>query len=327
VARRNILSTHPIAPRQARLETTDRKVLQSLLDGHDVEIDWQAEEIKIPISRIRDGSLVKDEIFRLCNEHCHYAYETRDGKLRVTDTASQTIGADIILGVNILSFNAEQSEDKANSEVTVKGHRNGDAWGRDAVIPTVTTMEDSWVGTNIPLVIQHYGDASPEALERRGKFEVDKRATESKRVTIETFGLGQDGEPWDIGNTHYVEIPVEGIFDVMECVELTYTIETEQLTTSLVMAPAPSGAIRGSGASSLLSGQNAISDAMRRGEARRAETGIQIVPGQYPSSWTSAAISLIQNPITTIAAAINSLIQSPQDRRTAPPMILTEDDN
>lgn len=311
-------SSHRI-PTNAK-NATDREVIQNLLRGHDIELDWQAEEIKQEIIRIRDGSVIKDEIFRLCDENCHYAYETRDGKLRITDQAIGR-GQDLILGVNILDFNAEQSEDLANSEVTVKGHRNDDSWGEEAVIPTVKTIKDSWVGSNIPLVIQHYGNAKPEALERRAKFEVDKRASQSKKVTLELFGVGEDGAPWDIGALHYVEIPVEGVFDVMECVELTYSVDSTSMTTSMSLAPPPSKPFGASG-QSLTSSPSPSGDSM--GAVRRAELGIQIIPGEYPSSWTGAEISDILNPAIILSSVANSLVKAPEEQPSSPPMTIQD---
>ena len=49
-------------------------------------------------------------------------------------------------------------------------------------------------------------------------------------------------QPWDIGNTHYVEVPPEGIFDMFECTELTYHVDAEkELKTTLTLSPPPSG--------------------------------------------------------------------------------------
>lgn len=313
-------------------QTTDRKIVETLLSKFDVELDWQGEVNDIRLSRLRDGSRAALEIFNVCNEHCHFVYETRDGKLRITDQSEQAIGADLILGDNILTFNAEQSEDQANSEITVKGHRNDpDTWGADAVTVPVETVKDDWVGSTIPLVIQSYGDAETAKLQKRGKYEADRRAAESKNITVTVFGFGSPSVPWDLGNLHYTEIPCEGVFDVLECVELIYEVDAkDKLETTLTLAPPPSGAISGGaskGGNSLLSAvAGAARDLAMIGAGRRAAAGVQIIPGLYPSSWTGAALSVIANPIIGVVSMVNSLLKSPETENRKPPPLTLPDD-
>lgn len=306
--------------------TSDKKVIEELVKEHNVAVDWRGAEIKEPRITLRDGNRIYNEIFERCNQNCHFAYETRDGKLLITDEPPGIVGEDIILGHNILDFSAEQSEDQANSQITVKGHRTPkDVWGANAIVQPVQSVTDSWVGANIPLTIQHYGDATNESLQRRAKFEADRRAAESKTVSVDVFHFAQQGGvPWDIGNLHYVEIPPEGIFDVMECVKLVYTVDAKStLETKLDLAPPPSQGISG-GASGVSSGllssvSNLLSDLTTKGVARRVQAGINIVGGQYPSSWTSAALSAIANPISAITSVVNSLLSDEDETTPKPP--------
>ncbi|AFH19702.1 baseplate hub [Agrobacterium phage 7-7-1] len=292
-------------------DTSDRKVIEALVKEHKVVLDWQGTEVKEPKITLRDGNRIFNEIFERCNQNCHFAYETRDGKLLVTDGTTGVVGEDIVLGQNILDFSAEQSEDRANSEITVKGHRVAkDVWGKNAIVQPVQSVADSWVGANIPLTIQHYGDATNESLQRRAKFEADRRAAESKSVNVTVFHVAQQGGiPWDIGNIHYVEIPPEGIFDVMECVSLTYSVDAKStLETQLELAPPPSESISGASSGLLSSISNSLADISTKGVARRVQAGIKLIAGQYPSTWTSAALSAITTPVNVIASVVNSLL-------------------
>lgn len=310
--------------------TSDKKVIEELVKEHNVVLQWDGAEIDEPKVTLRDGNRIYNEIFERCNQNCHFAYETRDGKLLVTDGTNGSVGDDIILGYNILNFSAEQSEDKANSEITVKGHRTArDVWGKDAIVQPVQSVSDSWVGANIPLTIQHYGDATNEGLQRRAKFEADRRAAESKSVNVTVFHVAQQGgTPWDIGTVHYVEIPPEGIFDVLECVSLTYSVDAKgTLETQLELAPPPSQGISGGAAgigSGLLSAaNNLLADLTTKGVARRVQAGVSIIGGQYPSSWTSAALSAIANPLSAITSVVNSLLSNEDEKPPSqPPMRL-----
>lgn len=310
-------------------KTTNREATQRLIENWGIELDWQATDVQLPIVRLNDGGRVVDEVQKLAVETCCFVYETRDGKLRITDRPGTAMGTDLILGYNILSFNAEQSEDQANSEITVKGQRSDpEIWGKDAVENRVKTVTDNWVGSKIPLTLQLYGDATDEMLEKRGKFEADKRSSESKQVTIDVFHVQQQGgEPWDIGLLHYVEVPPEGVFDVMECIDLTYTVDAQgTLKTTLILAPPPSAGVSG-GVSGGIGGvlSNPISgmlDAVARGNARRNQLGVTIEAGQYPSSWGGADLVSTILDLTAIPTVINALLST--DAKEPPPLQLKD---
>ena len=288
---------------------TDRHVIEELVRPYNIAVDCQAEPIQMERVVLRDGAVVADEIFRICNENCHFVYETRDGRLRVIDHVTEARGDNIILGQNILTVIAEQSESRANSEIRVKGHRNERGiWGRDAIIDAEIRVQDDWVSRHSPLTLQHYGDASPEALRRRAKWEADKRASESKNIRVEVFDLvDRNGVPWDIGQLHYVEIPPEGIFTDMECIELTYRGDIRgTLNNELTLAPQPSKEGKQAGQNALLN--NAPSNQNNQGAAQAARAGVRFTNGQYPAQWVPAALTAVAGPVAAVATLGNALL-------------------
>ncbi len=281
------------------------------------------EVIKLDKARFRDGARVIDELSRVATENCYFMYETRDGKLRVTDgVGSASGGGDpLILGINILTFSAEQSEDEAKSKVKVKGQRSKkDKWGEEAVLKTFKEVSDSWVKDFAPHIVQHNGDADDKTLERRARFEMNKRAAKSKKITIEVFHVqSQSGAPWDVGNTHYVEVPPEGIFDVFECTELEYSVDADKtLKTKLTLSPPPSGGAGGGGGGFGLSSLN-----MNVGQARRSQSGITSIAGQFPAPWSPPM--LVELPLMTLVeAAAQELTKprEPEELKKPPPLVL-----
>jgi hypothetical protein len=95
----------------------------------------------------------------------------------------------------------------------------------------------------------------------------------------------------------------------------------------LELAPPPSQGISG-GASGVGSGllssvNNLLADLTTKGVARRIQAGVSIIGGQYPSSWTSAALSAITNPISAITSVVNSLLANEEQQPPKkPPMRL-----
>lgn len=286
---------------------TNREVIEKLVEPWGIPLDWKATNIDLDIVRFRDGARVVDEVFRVGLENAHFIYETRDGKLRVTDDTGQTTGEPIVLGTNILTFSATQAEDKAKSSIKVKGQRTKrDIWGEDALIETIKEIKDEWVQNETPIIVQHYGDATPEALDRRAKFEANKRSVSSKDVKVEVFHVQTtSGEPWDIGQLHYIEVPPEGIYDVMECTRLTYHVDASgTLKTSLSFSPVPSTSSGSSGGSLLAGFTKELSDVALAGATRRAAAGVTFATGQFPSPWSGPVLSVIQNQSPAALAAI-----------------------
>jgi prophage tail gpP-like protein len=224
------------------LRPSNKGLFDDFLRPWGLEVEWEADEIELHRHRLRDGARVVDEIQRLAEMTSLYVFESREGTLKVTDGPPEASGEPISLGTNILSFSTDQAADTERSEVLVKGQlTRPEQWGEAAVVPTLQRVADEATKLFSPITVQHYGEATDELLERRANYEANKRASESKRITVEVFHVQQtDGAPWDIGVKHYVEIPPAGVFGEFEVVELTYHISNDKtLKTTLTLAPPP----------------------------------------------------------------------------------------
>lgn len=323
-------------PTTNMLQPTTREVVNKLVEPWGTQIEWLGTDIKLDKVRFRDGCRVVDELHRVGLENCYFMYETRDGRLRITDDIGPSVGDPIILGVNILAFNCEQSENTAKSKIKVKGQRTKkDIWGEEACLETVKEIEDQWVAANLPIIVQHYGDATPEALERRARFEANKRSSSSKEVTLDVFHVqSPSGLPWDIGQLHYVEIPPEGVFDTMECTKLTYTVDADRtLQTQLTFSPPPARGPQGSSGTFL---PEITPDALGVGPSRRAAAGVTFAPGRYPSPWSGPSLVILPfvalgTAIATTTRRLFSDIDTDGNGRPPPPLTLpygyrTDDD-
>lgn len=312
-------------------DTTTNKAVETLTKEYEIELDRKAEAVALDMLRVRDGSKVSDELERIGSENAVFIYETREGKLRMTDDTSGNSGEPLILGQNVLKFSAEQSEEDARAKVKVKGQRTKKGMrGRDAVLNTEKQAEDKWVDNDSYLVVQHYGDGTPEALERRANFEMNKRSSESKKLSIEVFHVqSSNGEPWDIGDVHYCEIPPEGIFNDFEVVELTYEVKSDKtLSTKLTLSPPPKKKASGASAGPGSALDNAAAGAQQFGPARRAAAAVSFVAGQYPAPWSGPDIAFMLVPdIAAMAAAATPGLLDALDAITSviPPLKLPED--
>jgi prophage tail gpP-like protein len=310
-------------PTTNELKPTTKKITEKLIEPFKQQLEWKAKEIKLDKVRLRDGGRVVDELHRVAIENAYFMYETRDGKLRVTDGVGSADGGGgdpLILGQNILTFSAEQNEEDAKSEVKVKGQRSEKKkWGEDALLKTFKEIKDSsFVKDKVPLNVQHNGDATDEALERRGRFEMNKRSAAAKKITIEVFHVQTpSGAPWDIGNTHYVEVPPEGIFDMFECTELTYTANAKDtLKTTLTLSPPPSGGAGGSGGGGG-GGFGLASLPMTIGNARRSQAGVTLSDDSYPAPWSPPMLSEL--PLMTLVEAAAKVVADVIEPKPKPP--------
>jgi len=304
-------------PTTNMLKPTTKEIVEKLCEPFKIQCEWKGEVIKLDKQRFRDGARVVDELNRVACENCYFMYESRDGKLVVTDGCAGQSGDPLILGMNILEFSAEQSEEDQKSEVKVKGQRSKkDKWGEEATLKTHKTTKNKRMKSYVPFTIQHNGDADEKTLERRARFEMNARAAKAKKISIEVFHVMSMGGPWDIGNLHYVEVPPEGIFDMFECTELTYTVNAkDELKTSLTLSPPPSaGGGEGFGLSSIN---------FNTGGARKSQAGISMVVGQFPDAWLPPDLSIL--PFMSAAESLAQLEkENSEDTSSPPPLTLPQ---
>lgn len=292
-AKRLVDASHQVKPYNMK-KTNTREVVQKLLEPFNVQVDFIGTQVDLDKVRFRDGAKVIEELRRVATENGYYIYETREGKLRITDAIGVGTGDPLILGQNILEFSASQDEAGAQSEVIVKGQRTEkDKWGKEAVLDQTTLiLQDGWVQNFSPIVVQHYGNATPQALERRARFEMNKRSSRSKSITIDVFHVQANGAPWDVGTMHYVEVPPEGIFDNFECTGLTYTVSNDNtLKTTLTLSPPPTG-------SGSASGLDAFDTALPSlaGQAQKGALGVTFAAGGYPAPWSGPVLTTLLEP-------------------------------
>lgn len=288
-------------PTGTMLRPTDRSAFEELIAPWGVELDWQSEAVDLDRLRLRDGARVVDELQRVAQQTSLYVYESRDGKLFATDGKSAPSGEALVLGANILEFSTDQAEDQERSSVVVKGQRTDlETWGEAAVLPTISQVVDGNVASFIPATVPHFGNATPDLLDRRAQYEVNKRAGQAKQIGLDVFHLQQtDGQPWDLGVLHYVEIPPAGVFDVMEVSELTYTVDAKgTLKTKLVLVPAPVGVAGSPAQSGFLSDVPEVSDLLALATGRKAASGVDVLAAIWgsPSLQAEGNSPIIQRP-------------------------------
>jgi prophage tail gpP-like protein len=270
--------------------TTVPQIFQALIKNFNVQLnDTSNDSIQIERGVFRDGAAVYSELFRWSKEHNLLTFEDKNGQLNLTTDAQGGSGEPLILGLNILSFDASQSDGQDNQTVTIKGQRSGIKYhGKQAVMNKVQVTNPA-VSDYSPVIHQLNGDASSDRLNARAKFETDRATQASKTVTIDVFSVqSTDGSPWDLNVTHYVEIPPEGIYNEFVVDTLTYFCDAKGvLKTELKLVPVAAG---GGGAGN---GSPATSDIAAYGASRAAQAGLTYSTGTYPSPWTVPAISSV----------------------------------
>jgi prophage tail gpP-like protein len=328
---RDLIDSSHQHPTTNMMKPTTKEVVEKLIQPFGVQADWKGEVIKLDKQRFRDGARVIDELHRVALENCYFMYETRDGKLCVTDGCAGSGGDSLILGYNILTFSAEQSEDETKGEIKVKGQRSDKKiWGKKSLEKTHKKQKNSSTKRKTKLTVQHYGDATEKELERRARFEMNKRNSLAKKITIEVFHVQTpSGAPWDIGGTHYVEVPPEGIFDMFECTELTYHVNAEkELKTTLTLSPPPSGGDGGGGGGGggMMGGGGfglgALAQLGNIGAARRSQAGITLSEDSYPEPWTAPVLSAMPL-MSLLEEEALAKSQPPKEEERKPPVPLT----
>jgi hypothetical protein len=104
---------------------------------------------------------------------------------------------------------------------------------------------------------------------------MNNRTAKANQMVIEVFHLQQEnGEPWDIGVQHYVEIPPAGIFDVMEISQVTYVVESDKtLKTEITLVPAP---VKEAPTDEFLGEVPEVSDTQSTANGRKSRSGAEV---------------------------------------------------
>lgn len=293
--------------------TTVPKIFKELTKNFNVQInDTSGDSIQLERAVFRDGATVVSELHKWSLEHNLLTFEGKDGKLNLAKDSQGGSGEPLILGINILSFDATQSDGQDNNKVTIKGQRSGMKYHGKASVMNKIEVNNPAVSDYSPAIHQMAGDASPERLRARAKYETDRATQDSKQITIDVFHVqASDGNGWDVNVTHYVEIPPEGIYNEFVVDKLTYFCEAKgTLKTELILVPVATGD----------SGAPNASDASAYGNARAAQAGLSYSPGTYPSPWSIPAVQMILSSgvsaisvqaVTTVTLPIKQLLTLP----------------
>lgn len=304
------------------LRPTNRSVFEELVAPWGTEIRWEAEEVELDKVRLRDGGTVADELAKVSETTSLYVYETRDGALLVTDGQRAVTGESLVLGTNIQAFDCDQAEDQTRSVIKVKGQRTeAGTWGEEAVLPTITDVRDSWADAFLPITVQMYGNGTEQLLTKRAQFEANKRSAKAKRVEVEVYHLQQTtGQPWDLGDIHYVEIPPAGVFDLMEVTELRYEVDaTKTLKTVLTLSPAPVKLSDQTVLGGFLADVEEVNDLAAVAANRKAQFGVS---GAGLLSWGGPVLSFITNPLAAITGAVTEFLGGVDSQSAKPPLQL-----
>lgn len=272
-------------PQGQMSNTTVPNIFQTLIKNFNVQLnDTSGDSLQIERAVFRDGAVVHTELHRWAKEHNLLTFEDKTGALNLTVDSAGGSGEPLILGINILSFDATQSDNQGNSTVTIKGQRSGiQHHGKDAVMNKIVTTNPA-VTDYSPVIHQLNADASTDRLKKRSKFETDRATQDGKTITIDVFSVqSSTGEPWDLNVTHYVEIPPEGIYNEFVVDSLTYFCEAKGvLKTELKLVPTAGSNSAGGG--------GGTSDATAYGQAQAAQAGLVYMPGTYPDPWVIPAV-------------------------------------
>ena len=297
------------------LNTDSKSLVETLVAPFNTVIQWDADIIDVDRFRLRDGAKVISEIGRICEQFSLFCYELRDGTLRFVDTEGTTEGEALILGENILSFRTEKSAQKERSEVLVKGQRvKPTEWGEAAVISTFKRVADTSVPGFSPTTVQLYGDATEANIDRRVQYEVNKRSSQSKQISVDVFHLQQSTlEPWEIGDRHYVEIPPAGVSGVFEITDISYSLEVESIQTSLTLSPAPIKNSVASDSQTILAGLEEITT---------STTGVgRVRLSAISNTWLGPVLADVETAITPV---VTQFLQSLEDAADSVPLKLPE---
>lgn len=244
--------------------TTASNIARIMLEPYGIALDWRATDATIPIWRFRIGARIVDELQRLSEYTGLYFRESERGTVIAEDgTIPSGFGADLVLGSNIMQMDVSDNMDAERQVVSAVGQRTvPELWGKSAILNNIISAADSTVNGNTVAVVQLYGDATAEALDRRVKYEMARRASAGRRVSVTVFGVTQpDGSPWQVGARHMLHAPQAGVSGLFEAESVTVSASAKgNYQTTIELVPPGFARSESLGAKSSTSDQGGDSD-------------------------------------------------------------------
>lgn len=222
-----------------QLNTNPEKIIKEIAQNAGIEVkfkDVEAEEIFRHVA-IGDRSADR-EIKAVARDRGYLVYDDHEGKLRVEGEGSGDVSSDLILGTHFEECTVSDSDEKEKGKVKTVGTRNtSPQTNRQATLtpPGEKSMSNKVVGTFIRWVD---GDQTPKSLKRRAIFEVNRRVAAGKEAEVKLLGLTlPGGQPVRVNAKHYVEIPTEGLYDVLRLKSASFSFKKEEEEVTLILGP------------------------------------------------------------------------------------------
>lgn len=231
-------ATAKLAKGQA-LNTTPKKLISELAKNAGCEVEYGDVEDELIKQHVCIGDRNTDrEIKSIGRDRGYLVYETHEGKIRVEGDHEGTNGVDLVLGVNVEDAEVKMSSEKEKGKIKTVGTRNlSKETNRAATLtpPGQATMNSKIVGEFVQWVD---GDQTPKSLRRRAIFEVNRRSAEAKEAKLQfATVLAPDGSAWRLNAKHFVQVPSEGLFDVLRVKSGSFSFDKEEMNSTITLVP------------------------------------------------------------------------------------------
>jgi prophage tail gpP-like protein len=217
------------------------QIAKKMAEGYEAQIeDKSSEGRQIERFIIQEGESVERAIRRCCREFGINARENEEGNVILEKKGAATGGGmPIILGHNLTNWSVKRDISERQSKVKAKGNSipTDKKYGKEAE-ELVGEAQDSYVKfkKEMHALIDTHHDK--ESLKKRAKTEVNRRKAAGLTVNVTMSTWSDDGgQIWKPGNLHMVVIPVDGVADMLQIKEVTFTLDAETREAELVLVP------------------------------------------------------------------------------------------
>jgi prophage tail gpP-like protein len=234
-----VVDGHPDHPTGQENKKAPPDICKKLMEGYEPQlIDKSGYKRQLERYIIDEGETVERAMRRCTREFGLIFHENEDGNLELKKKGDdEGSGHSLVLGRNFFEWGVKRDISPRHKKVKTKGNAipTDKKYGKEAEELAGDAI-DEYVKYQRMTRVLIDSDHDKETLKKRAVTEARRRKAQGLNVTLKMSTWSDDGgQLWKVGKLHHVTIPVDQVDEVLQISSVTFDLDKDTRTASLVL--------------------------------------------------------------------------------------------